>query len=73
MIVEINDFAFGKLFNYEYEIFCNGRKSVFKVNNRAERVTEIENDDVVEIRAKNTVYSSESIGSIILSYWLLGF
>lgn len=70
MVIEINDKEFGDN-NYDFEICVNGDISLFKNNEKGEKVIEIEYDDIVEIRAKNIVYSSKWGWVLILFYWPL--
>lgn len=70
MVIEINDAVFGRD-NYEYEILINGNKGQFEISESGQIIIESQEEEVVDIRAKNIVFSSRWGWVLTLLYWLL--
>ncbi|MEE0686302.1 MAG: hypothetical protein UEA60_06565 [Lachnospiraceae bacterium] len=57
MVIRIDDNEFGYK-NFEYEIYVNDEKRVEKADLNEEVIIDAEADDIILIRAKNIVLSS---------------
>ena len=70
MTIEISDKVFGSN-NYEYEILINGKKNDFNINDKREIIFDTDKNDIVEIRARNIVFSCRWGWILTLLYWIL--
>lgn len=68
MVIRIDDNEFGYK-NFEYEIYVNDEKRVEKADLNEEVIIDAEADDIILIRAKNIVLSSNLGWLWMFAYW----
>lgn len=68
MVIRIDDNEFGYK-NFEYEIYVNNEKRIEKADLNDEVVIDAEADDVILIKAKNIVLSSNLGWLWMFAYW----